>query len=98
MHILRVTDLGDGEFDREILHEEDCPTEVQWMTPNGREIRGHTCGVGYWSDNYGLDELKDDSRFVTEGEYPIDFYSYVPLSMFEDADAYLFYADEPTDK
>lgn len=95
MHTLHVEYLGDEEYDRIIVHEEDCPTEVRWIMPSGEEIREYVCGVGEWANWYGHEDLKDDLRYVTEGDHPIDFYSYTPKSWFEDAEAYLYYVEDP---
>ena len=92
-HFLVVEDAG-GEYDRIILHDASCTTEVIDRGPEPGQIwEEYTCGVGYWESNFGLDDLKDDPRFNTPGKYEISFYNYTPQSMFEDADAYLEFVD-----
>lgn len=89
-HYLVIENLGEGEFDRTVEHHPDCPTEVRdHGLLFGQVWEEYICGVGYWESGYGLEDLADDPRFSIPGRYEISFYSYVPASMFEDAEQYL---------
>lgn len=80
MHFLVVTDLGEGEFDYDVLHEEGCPRHL--LYEGDKDLFGGEhgpvwdwgCGVGQQVTWYGYDDLADDPRFKTEGTYPIGFW------------------------
>lgn len=93
-HYLVVEEF-DGELDRMVEHEPDCPTEVIYEDLEGQKIRDYTCGVGYWTSNYGFMDLEEslDPQYNTPGKHEIDFYNYVPQSSFEDPEAYVYFVN-----
>ena len=102
-HYLNV-ELFEGEnsnqeFDRWIDHEDDCPTESREMigveiNPEFPDFEPHyhvyTCGVGYWEEMYGYEDLEEDPRFTTPGKYEIDFYNEQVFQSYE-WDSYLYF-------
>lgn len=94
-HFLNVTnDYGD-EFDRWIEHLPDCPKEERGQNPlTGLSYIEYACGTGYWIEQFGLEDIKDDPRFIKPGRWEIGFYSYTPSSVYEDADAYIYFVED----
>lgn len=87
-HILRIHGIGD-EFDYEIIHLPDCPTEThEWEGFDGTPYvhTEHTCAVGGWVEFWGMDDVDPDITTLLPGDYPLHWIYYDSQSMYEDND------------
>ena len=96
-----VVEVVEGIVEWSIEHEADCPTETHDAlftdTFEGKHepltYELHTCGVGQWVDNYGIEDLTEQVNGLDNlpvGRTPIDLHtSYDEYS--GEHDAYLYF-------
>jgi hypothetical protein len=98
MHYL-VVENEDGDY---YIEHPDCPTKIAHGEDcfGGEPYEVHTCNVERilnWTGLYDLFESEHSDRLNKPGRYPISAYVYTPSSMFEDAEAFLYFDDPKED-
>lgn len=89
-HQLIVEYLGNGEYEHDVAHIPDCQFVEE------EDGFGHwVCPLGTWVSWYGLEDLANENEelYETPGRHSIEFYSYIPDSMFEDPEQYIYFID-----
>lgn len=83
-HYLIVEDLGDGEFDRSIEHEEDCLKLLQKQNDYD-----YPCKIGRYISWVGFEDIIKEPEYTTPGKYEIELYENYSDSWFTDSEVWL---------
>ena len=91
-HYIIIESEEEGDFT--IEHPSTCKQVVE--TEGAITVRRYDCAVGSIIDWTGIEDLVASDQYEKlkqPGKYEIDAYVYTPSSMFDEAEAYIYFVE-----